>query len=85
MSYSSFRANTKHLYNIGTQPAQRLRRWSNTVQMFYKCFVFIGFRRPYLFMSLYAYSASLIGLKYYKYHIVLSVFIMTKIIGEKYI
>ena len=31
--------NTKHLYNICTTPAQRLRR---IVQMLYKCFVFAG-------------------------------------------
>ena len=35
-------ANTKHLYNICTTSAQRLRRWSNIVQMLYKCFVFSG-------------------------------------------
>ena len=29
---SSFPANTKHLYNIYTTSAQRLRRWSNIVQ-----------------------------------------------------
>ena len=34
--------NTKHLYNICTASAQRLRRWSNIVQMLYKCFVFTG-------------------------------------------
>ena len=34
-----FQANTKHLYNICTTPAQRLRR---IVQMVYKCFVFPG-------------------------------------------
>ena len=28
----------KHLYNISTTSAQRLRRWSNIVQMLYKCF-----------------------------------------------
>ena len=33
---------SKHLYNIYTTSAQRLRRWSNIVQMFYKCFVFAG-------------------------------------------
>ena len=31
---------TKHLYNICTMSVQRLRRWSNIVQMLYKCFVF---------------------------------------------
>ena len=35
-------ANTKHLYNICTTSAQRLRRRSNIVQMLYKCFVFAG-------------------------------------------
>ena len=35
-------ANTKHLYNICTTSAQRLRRWSNIAQMLYKCFVFTG-------------------------------------------
>ena len=37
-------ANKKHLYNINicTISAQRLRRWSNIVQMLYKCFVFAG-------------------------------------------
>ena len=33
----------KHLYNICTTSAQRLRRWSNIVQMLYKCFVFAGY------------------------------------------
>ena len=28
-----------HLYNICTTLAQRLRRWSNIVQMVYNCFV----------------------------------------------
>ena len=35
-------ANTKHLHNICTMSAQRLRRWSNIVQLLYKCFVFAG-------------------------------------------
>ena len=35
-------ANTKHLYNIYTTSAQRLRRWSNVVYILYKCFVFVG-------------------------------------------
>ena len=35
-------ANSKHLYNICTTAAKRLRRWSNTVQMVYKCFLFTG-------------------------------------------
>ena len=33
-------ANPKHLYNICTMLDQRLRRWSNIVQMPYKCFGF---------------------------------------------
>ena len=33
---------TKHLYNICPILAQRLRRWSNIVQMLYQCFVFAG-------------------------------------------
>ena len=32
--------NTKYLYNISTTSTQRLRRWSNIVEMLYKCFVF---------------------------------------------
>ena len=38
----SSQANTKHLYNICTTPAQCPRRWPNIVQMLYKCFVFAG-------------------------------------------
>ena len=37
-----FPANTKHLYNICTMSAQRLRRWPIIVQMLYKYFVFTG-------------------------------------------
>ena len=40
--FEIFPANTKHLYNICTTSAQRLRRWSDIVQMLYKCFVFAG-------------------------------------------
>ena len=40
--YSRYPANTKHLYNICTTSAQRFRRWSNIVQMLFKCFVFAG-------------------------------------------
>ena len=36
----------KHLYNICKTSAQRLRRWSNIVQMLYKCFVFAGMSLP---------------------------------------
>ena len=35
-------ANTKHLYNICTTSAQRLRRWSKIVLMLYKSFVYMG-------------------------------------------
>ena len=35
-------ATTKHLYNICTAPAKRLRRCANIVQMLYKCFMFAG-------------------------------------------
>ena len=34
--HGSIPANTKHLYNIYTTSAQRLRRWSNIVKMVYK-------------------------------------------------
>ena len=34
--------NTKHLYNICTMLDQRRRRWTDVVQMLYKCFVFAG-------------------------------------------
>ena len=43
----TYPANTKHLYNICTSLDQRLRRWSNDVQMLYKCFVFAGYP-PYV-------------------------------------
>ena len=43
-------ANTKHLYTICTTSAQRLRRWSNIVQMLYKCFVFAG-KMIYMWVS----------------------------------
>ena len=38
-----FQVNTKDLYNNCTMFDQRLRRWSNIVQLLYKCFVFTGF------------------------------------------
>ena len=41
-SWGNTSANTKYFYNICTTLAQRLRRWSSIVQMFYKCFVFTG-------------------------------------------
>ena len=36
---SPSQANTKHLYNICTTSAQRLRCWSKIVQILYKCFM----------------------------------------------
>ena len=39
---TSYPANTKHLNNICTTPAQRLQHWSNIVQIFWKCLVFPG-------------------------------------------
>ena len=35
-------ANTTHLYDICTMLDKRRRRWSNIIQMLYKCFVFAG-------------------------------------------
>ena len=43
-SYYATPANRKHLNDMCTMPAQRLR-WSNIVQMLYKCFVFAGTAR----------------------------------------
>ena len=40
-------ARTKHLYNICTTSAQRLRCWSNIVQILYKCFVLTSSARPW--------------------------------------
>ena len=40
--YTDTSANTKHLYKMCTTWVQRLRRWSNIVQMLYSCFVFTG-------------------------------------------
>ena len=37
MSQWAYPVNSKHLYNICTTSAQRLRRWSDIVQMSYKC------------------------------------------------
>ena len=51
-------ANTKHLYNICTTSAQLLRRWSNIVQMLYKCFVFAG-SDPCLLVSGYLWPTSI--------------------------
>ena len=36
-------ANTKHLYSICKMLGQRRRRWTDVVQMLYKCFVFAGY------------------------------------------
>ena len=33
MTSGAYQANTKHLYNICTMSAQRLRRWADVVQM----------------------------------------------------
>ena len=41
--HSHYPANTKHLYIICTKSVQRLRRWSNIVQMLYKCLLFTGY------------------------------------------
>ena len=38
----TYPANTKHLYNICTTWAQRLRRWSNIVQMLYNVLCLLG-------------------------------------------
>ena len=38
-----FTKNKMAEYNICTTSAQRLRRWSNIVQMLYKCFVFTAY------------------------------------------
>ena len=43
MCMYTYPVNTKQLYNICTTSAQRLRRWSNIVQMLYKCLVFTGY------------------------------------------
>ena len=37
-------ANTKHLHNICKTSAERIRRWSNIVQMLYKCFFITGLK-----------------------------------------
>ena len=44
-------ANTKHLHNICTKPAQRLRRWSNFVQMLHKCFIPANTKHLYNFCT----------------------------------
>ena len=41
-AFTGNQENTKHLDTICTMSAQRLRRWSNIVQMVYKGFVFAG-------------------------------------------
>ena len=42
MAYD-YQVNTKHLYNICTTLYQRRRRWTDVVQMLYKCYVFTGY------------------------------------------
>ena len=42
MNRGSCPVNTKHLHNICTTSAQRLRRWADVVQILYECFVFTG-------------------------------------------
>ena len=41
-TYRLFPVKTKHLYNICTMLDQRRRRWTDVVQMLYKCCVFAG-------------------------------------------
>ena len=40
--YVNMPQDTQQTQNICTTSAQRLRRWTNIVQMLYKCFVFPG-------------------------------------------
>ena len=40
--HTTSRQTHKHLYNICTTSARRLRRWADIVQMLYKCFVLAG-------------------------------------------
>ena len=42
MEICLYPANTKYLYHICTTSAQRLRHWSNFVQMLYKCLCLLG-------------------------------------------
>ena len=55
--FSNIPVNTEHFYNICTTSAQLFRRWSNIIQMLYKCFVFTGnrfstsFRSPHILMT----------------------------------
>ena len=51
--------NTNHLYKICTTLAQRFWRWTNIVQMLYKCFVFAGITPLYLGWSFLMCGASL--------------------------
>ena len=49
-------ANTRHLYNICATSAQRLWRWSNTVQISYKKIVFTGNTEHFTFEILCVYT-----------------------------
>ena len=49
---------TNHFYKICTTLAQRLWRWTNIVQMLYKCFVFAGITQLYLGWSCFMCGAS---------------------------
>ena len=42
IGWVNIQGNTTHLYTICTMSAQHLRRWSNIIQMLYRCFVFTG-------------------------------------------
>ena len=44
-------ANTEHLYNICTMLGQRCRRWTDVVQMLYKCFVLAGWGSSLIYGS----------------------------------
>ena len=54
-------ADATYLYNICATSAQRLRRWSNIVQMLYKCFVFAGHTIQHCCACLFTASDPLIG------------------------
>ena len=41
-TFVRFPVSTKHVYNICTMLAQRLRRWADVVEMLYICFVLTG-------------------------------------------
>ena len=54
-----YTVNAKHLYNFCTMLDQRQRRWSDVVQMLYKCFVFAGYK-PSLFQRLVVFTSYVI-------------------------